>query len=91
MSTHPAPTPVGPWLADLLRRELDLGSAPLHDGTRLVDDLLIDSLALVELAMVIEDELRIGLGDTTVAELATFGDLCAAVNARLLGRVPASG
>jgi acyl carrier protein len=74
------------WLAALLRAELGIGDVPLADGTALGDDLLLDSLATVELVMVVEDALDIGLADTAVADLRTFGDLHAAVTLRLGAR-----
>lgn len=73
-------------LEALLRAEFTLDDRPLTDDTGLASELLIDSLAMVELAMVVEDELEIGLGDTRVAEIRTFGHLCDAVSERVAGR-----
>lgn len=50
-------------------------------------DLLIDSLALVELVMVLEDAFDVGIADADLADLQTVGDLCTTVRARL-GRAP---
>ncbi|MDP9405988.1 MAG: phosphopantetheine-binding protein [Actinomycetota bacterium] len=70
-------------LEALLRTEFSLPDAAITDATDLADELLIDSLAKVELAMVVEDELSIGLGDAALSEVRTFGDLCAAVTGRV--------
>lgn len=70
----------------LLRAELELGTRTLDDTTELAGDLLLDSLATVELVMVLEDELDIGLADTAVADLVTVGDLHMALHARLHAR-----
>lgn len=72
-------------VAGLLATEFDLGTAPADD-TSLADDLLLDSLAVVELVMVVEDELDIGVADAEVAELRTFGDLWRTAAARIAAR-----
>jgi acyl carrier protein len=59
---------------------------PVADDAELARDLLLDSLAAVELVMVVEDDLEIGLADTTVAGLTTVGDLIDAVEARVAAR-----
>jgi acyl carrier protein len=73
-------------LEALVRAEFDLGDVPITAATDLGDDLLIDSLAKLELAMVVEDELDIGLRDAALADVVTFGDLCAAVARQLAAR-----
>ncbi|MBA2530350.1 MAG: acyl carrier protein [Euzebyales bacterium] len=77
-------------LQRLLRDEFGLCDAAITDTTDLAGDLLIDSLAKVELAMVVEDELSIGLADTELAEIRTFGELHAAVSARVVRAQPAA-
>lgn len=64
----------------LVRDELGYGGE-LTGATNLAADLLVDSLAKVELAMVIEDALSIGITDRALADVRTFGDLCDAAAA----------
>jgi hypothetical protein len=54
----------------------------------LVDELGVEGTVAdaVELVMVVEDDLDIGLADTTVAGLTTVGDLIDAVEARVAAR-----
>ncbi len=80
---RPAATDVRTRIEALLRAEFSLADVAITDATDLADELLIDSLAKVELAMVVEDELSIGLGDAALSEVRTFGDLCAAVTSRV--------
>lgn len=54
-------------------------------------DLLIDSLALVELVMVLEDVFDVGIGDPDLAGLRTVDDLCAAVRRRVRMTPPPDG
>jgi acyl carrier protein len=51
---------------------------------RLVEDLRLDSLALLTLAVAIEDRFRIRLDDVE-SELETVGDLVAAIRSRHAG------
>lgn len=45
------------------------------DNTRMIDDLGIDSLTMVEIAITLEDALDIELVDEELKELATLGDI----------------
>lgn len=88
MSAHlpPGSTPaaaVRATLAAIVCRELSVSPEGLDADTDLAGDLLLDSLAKVELAMVVEDALSVGLTDTEVGTIRTFGDLCDAVAAQL--------
>ena len=58
----------------------------LSPGTRLGEDLCVDSLTAVELLMVLEDEFDIALPEDEVGELRTYGDLVAAVADRVAAR-----
>ncbi|MBA2319186.1 MAG: acyl carrier protein [Euzebyales bacterium] len=73
-------------IADLLRAELDLGDRPLPMETDLDAELLVDSLAKVELTMVIEDAFDIGMADRDVATITTLGELVDAVSTRVAAR-----
>ena len=79
----PGRPPLAKRLEALIRAEFDLGTQPLGPDTDLGADLLLDSLAKAELAMVIEDELSIGISDDDMAAVGSFADLCALVSERL--------
>jgi acyl carrier protein len=48
---------------------------PLERGTRLVEDLGLDSLKLMELAVTIENRFEIRIDEATESEIVTVGDL----------------
>lgn len=54
---------------------LDAAPEAVHDGTHFVDDLAVDSLALVEYAMALEDALSIRLSEDELNEVQTVGQL----------------
>jgi acyl carrier protein len=47
----------------------------VQESTSFVDDLAVDSLALVEYAMALEDELHVRLGEDDLAQTRTVGQL----------------
>ena len=57
------------------QRVLEVDPAALRDETSFVDDLAVDSLALVEYAMVLEDELHLTLTEDETSTLKTVGAL----------------
>lgn len=71
---------------DVARRLLDVEPARVQESTTFVDDLAVDSLALVEYAMALEDELHVRLSEDELAETRTVGDLLDL----LVARVPAA-
>ena len=64
------------------REHLDLG-IPLRREQRLVDDLELDSLKALTLAVEVENRFRIRLDPDIEAELETVGDLVDAVGRQL--------
>ncbi len=54
---------------------LDAPPARLTDDTHFVDDLAVDSLALVEYAMALEDALSVRLSEDELAPVRTVGQL----------------
>ena len=71
---------------DVAQRLLDVEPARVQEDTTFVDDLAVDSLALVEYAMALEDELHVRLSEDELAEARTVGDLLDL----LVARVPAA-
>ncbi len=70
----------------LVASHLDLDPGRLTDEARLGDDLCVDSLTAVEMAMVLEDEFEISLPEDVLAGMQTYGDLVSAVGARVDGQ-----
>ncbi|MEL7059768.1 MAG: acyl carrier protein [Acidobacteriota bacterium] len=61
-------------IAEDVREELDW-EGEVHDAVRLIEDLQLDSIKLLSLAMRIEDRFRIALDETDEQALVTIGDL----------------
>ena len=66
----------------LVASHLDVDPARLEPEVRLGEDLCVDSLAAIELTMVIEDEFDISLPDEDVVDVRTYGDVQTLVAAR---------
>jgi acyl carrier protein len=69
-------------IAEVARRHLDL-SGELDRGSRLVEDLELDSIKGLTLAMEVENRFRVCLDPEAEAEMVTVGDLVAAVRRQL--------
>lgn len=54
---------------------LDVAPDTINDSTHFVDDLAVDSLALVEYAMALEDTLALRLSEDELTEVRTVGQL----------------
>ena len=70
-------------ILEVAREELEW-QGEVTPEMRLVEDLRLDSLALLTLAVAIEDRFRIRLDDVE-NELETVGDLVAAIRSRHAG------
>lgn len=66
-------------------RLLEVAPEQVQEQTSFVDDLAVDSLALVEYAMALEDELHVRLAEDELADTRTVGQLLDL----LVDRVPA--
>ena len=60
---------------DVAHRLLDVEPGQVQEGTSFVDDLAVDSLALVEYAMALEDELDVRLAEDDLTRTRTVGEL----------------
>ena len=76
-------------VCQILTARLGMPLAEITDQARLVDDLGMDSLDAVELAIAMEREFRIELSDDQIAKLQTVGDIVALVR-RLAGPQPSA-
>ena len=72
---------VEPRIRRLVAEQLGIGLDDLSPIVSLTDELAADSLDLVELALAIEQDLGIVLPDNLMAEVRTYGDLLAVVEA----------
>lgn len=70
-------------LRALAAQHLDIAAERLTDDALLGEDLGVDSLAAIELGMVVEDEFSVSLPDEVLNEVWTFGDLRTVVADRL--------
>ena len=59
------------------KTDIDLNALPR--STRLVEDLAVDSLALVEMSFLLDDLLGVKLADEELRTLVTVGDLLGAL------------
>jgi acyl carrier protein len=74
----PSQQEVAEVLEDLARREAGV-TVPFDPELRLVEDLGLDSIRLLTLAVAVEDRFQICLDATDEAEIVTLGDLMAVV------------
>lgn len=63
-----------------------LDDRPVTSTDRLVEDLGLDSMTLVELSLVLESEFELGPIDDTAATLATVGDVEELIGRAVAGR-----
>jgi acyl carrier protein len=88
----PAPAPASPpaaaildGIAEVARRHLGW-QGELAPAMRLVEDLRLDSLRLLTLAIEVEDRFQVALDEDDEAAIETVGDLAAAVGRKLAAR-----
>lgn len=73
-------------LAALVARHLDVEPDALTPGTLLAEDLAVDSLAAIELAMMLEDAYDISLPDDVVGQVHAWEDVVALVRRQVVER-----
>lgn len=74
-----------PRVRSIVAVHLDVDPGRLQPGARLGEDLCVDSLAAIELAMVLEDEFDIALPEEVLGCVRTYGDVVHLVEERLSG------
>ncbi|OCB46603.1 acyl carrier protein [Mycobacterium vulneris] len=77
----PSPT-VTDVLISILRDDLELPCQSLSAGTRLVDDLGMDSVSFAVGLVAIEEKFGVQLSEEDLISCHTVGDLQAAIDAR---------
>ena len=75
MSALPIVTVSSRCIAALLARHLDVARSRIVRPARLRDDLGASPLALVQVALAIEERFEVDVADNDVAELTTVGDV----------------
>ncbi|GAB1689002.1 acyl carrier protein [Krasilnikovia sp. M28-CT-15] len=77
-------TDVRTTFAQILADVVEVPAESITDDQLLIDDLDVDSLSLVEIMMLVEEQLGVKLDDESVAELRTVGDVVARVESSLV-------
>jgi acyl carrier protein len=72
-----------PKVRELVSAHLDIDPDRLTPEARLGEDLCIDSLAAIELALVLEDAFDIALPDEEREEIRTYGDVVSLVGEKV--------
>ena len=81
---------MAPRVRSVVAVHLDGDPNRLQPEARLGEDLCVDSLAAIELAMVLEDEFDIALPEEVLGCVRTYGDVVSLVNAKVAGRSSSS-
>ena len=61
-------------LAEILNEVADVAPADVQDDKKFVDDLDVDSLSMVEVAMAAEERFEVKIPDDELPKLKTVGD-----------------
>ena len=75
-----------PCVRRVVAEQLGVNADELTADVLLTDDLAVDSLDFVELALALEGELAVAIPEAMLDAVRTFGDLVAAVEAAVRGR-----
>lgn len=70
-------------IKEIIGRQTDIDEEKLNENTTL-DDVVADSLDIVEMLMEIEEAFDIDIPDSDAEKLTTVGELCAYIDERLL-------
>jgi len=77
---------VEPRLRGLVAKHLGVGLEQLRPGVSLRQDLAADSLDLVELALLVEQQFGVSLSDQLLDDVESYGELVDGTVALLMGR-----
>lgn len=67
----------------VLQKVLNVSPEEVQPGTRLVEDLSLDSMFLVELIMALEDEFHLKVPDEAMVHVSTVQELTDLIDERL--------
>jgi acyl carrier protein len=71
------------WVVETLKSEFQLRDQDLHPGAHLIDDLDLDSIDAVDLAVNVEKELGLALGEADLKSIQTVQDVVDLIHERL--------
>lgn len=71
-------------IKEIISRQTDIDQEKLGENTTL-EDIVADSLDIVEMLMEIEEAFDIDIPDEDAKKLSTVGELCNYIDERLLG------
>lgn len=71
-------------IKEIISRQTDIDEEKLSGNTTL-EDIVADSLDIVEMLMEIEEEFDVDVPDEDAQKLSTVGELCGYIDERLLG------
>jgi acyl carrier protein len=74
---HPTDTDIISALAQILSEVAGVDPAEVNSGQAFADDLDLDSLTMVELAIVIEERLGVRIPEEDAGHLVTVGEMAA--------------
>ena len=71
------------WVTETLKHEFQLRDEDLHPGAHLIDDLDLDSIDAVDLAVNVEQELGLALSEGELKSIQTIQDVVDRIHERL--------
>jgi acyl carrier protein len=71
------------WVTETLKNEFQLRDEDLHPGAHLIDDLDLDSIDAVDLAVNVEQELGLSLSEGELKSIQTIQDVVDRIYERL--------
>ena len=71
------------WVMDTLKSEFQLRDEDLYPGAHLIDDLDLDSIDAVDLAVNVEQELGLSLTEGELKSIHTVQDVVDVIHGRL--------
>jgi len=71
------------WVMDTLKSEFQIRDDDLHPGAHLIDDLDLDSIDAVDLAVNVEQELGLSLTEGELKSIHTVQDVVDLIHGRL--------
>jgi len=66
----------------LLSEQLNIKPETITEKSRVIEDLGADSLDVVEMLMVLEDEFNVTVSDEESMALKTVGDICSLIDSK---------
>jgi acyl carrier protein len=71
------------WVKDALKNEFQLREEDLHPGAHLIDDLDLDSIDAVDLAVTVDRDLGLSLTEGELKSIQTVQDVVDLIHGRL--------